>query len=143
MIKINIPTRSFKSQALIRYKGTNQIFFQNKSFEKMNIIEIDYNLHESLLIKNTMYDGTELMFSMISSNLFIKENDYYELKDGQNFCDFELFTDKSTMIFEGYISYENQIALGFIYKEFFELTIILPHNDYLYDIWVKHNKRIN
>ena len=143
MIKTNKPSNIFQAKALFRYKGTNNIHFQEKRFENIRIKEIDYNLTEELLVKKTMFDGTEVMFSMISGNLFIKENGNYELKGGQNFCDFELYNDENLMVFDGSISYLNYVTLNFEYKEYFETIIILPFNKYLMEIWVNHAKCIN
>ncbi|WP_396177594.1 hypothetical protein [Flavobacterium sp.] len=142
MIKINKPSTLFTAKAILRYKGTNMRHVQEKRFESIKIWEIDYNLREELLVTQTMFDGTEIMFSMISGNLFFKENGYFELKEDQFFCDFCLFYDTDFMVFEGCISYLNALNLNFEYKEDFDTTIILPYNKRLFDIWVKHNKQI-
>lgn len=142
MIKINKIPSFFSAKAIYRYRGTNTRHLQEKRFETIRIKEIDYNLREELLVTQTMCDGTEIMFSMISSNLFIKENGYYELKEEQYFCDFSLFFDEDFMLFEGYVSYINIFNLNFEYKEDFDVTFILPFNKKLLDIWVKHDKQI-
>ena len=143
MIKINKPSSFFKAKAIYRYRGTNMKHFQEKKFVSIRIKEIDYNLREELLVTQTMCDGTEIMFSMISSNLFVKENGYFEQKEGQYFCDFSLFFDEDFMIFEGSISYINVFNLSFEYKECFDTTIILPFNKKLLDMWVNNGKTVN
>jgi len=143
MIKIRKPSSLYFGKLLIKYRGTKQVYFQQKSFEEIIIRKIDYNLEEELLIELTTFDGTQIMFSMISANLFTKENNSYELKEGQNFCDFELYYDDNFMVFTGYISYENMVNQKFSYLESFDATIILAFNKELFDIWVKHDKMIN
>lgn len=143
MVKINKPSIAFNAKALFRYRGNNYKHLQEKRFENITIKEIDYNLKEELLITKTMFDGTQVMFSMISSNMYLKENGNYKLKEEQNFCDFELYFDENYMVFEGNISYMNYINLDFEYRESFETTIILAFNKKLFDIWVKHGKIIN
>ena len=132
----------FTTKALLRYTGTNYNYLQEKRFEKMVIIEKEYNLREDLIVQHNMFDGTQIMFSMISGNLYIKENGYYELKDGQNFCNFFLFWDEQVMVFEGNISYMTNVNDNFIYKEDFKTTMILPFNKSLYKIWVENDKSI-
>lgn len=140
MIKINKPSRVFKAKALFRYKGTNAKYFLEKRFEKIIIFEIDYNLHEELIVKQTMLDGTQIMFSMISNNMYFKENSYYEKKGEDNYCDFQLYYDDNIMVFEGSVSYLNYVNENYEYREYFETNIILPFNKYLFDVWVKHDK---
>lgn len=142
MIKINKPSMVFTTKALLRYTGTNYNYLQEKRFEKMVIIEKEYNLREDLIVQHTMFDGTQIMFSMISGKLYIKENGYYELKEGQNFCDFILFWDEKFMVFEGNISYMNNVNDNFKYKEDFKTTMILPFNKHLLKIWEENNKSI-
>ncbi|TBX66145.1 hypothetical protein EZL74_11195 [Flavobacterium silvisoli] len=142
MIKINKPSMVFTTKALLRYTGTNYNYLQEKRFEKMVIIEREYNLREDLIVQHTMFDGTQIMFSMISGKLYIKENGYYELKEGQNFCDFILFWDEKFMVFEGNISYMNNVNDNFKYKEDFKATMILPYDKHLLKIWEENNKLI-
>lgn len=132
----------FTTKALLRYTGTNYNYLQEKRFEKMVIIEREYNLREDLIVQHTMFDGTQIMFSMISGKLYIKENGYYELKEGQNFCDFILFWDEKFMVFEGNISYMNNVNDNFKYKEDFKTTMILPFNKHLLKIWEENDKSI-
>lgn len=142
MIKINKPSKVFKAKALYRYRGTNTRHFQERRFQDISIIEIDHNLREELLIKQTMFDGTKVMFSMISANIYIEEDGVYRLKEDDNFCDFELHYDENYMIFEGGISYLNSVNLNLDYKEYFDTTLIAAFNKSILDIWVKHNKII-
>lgn len=132
----------FTTKALLGYTGTNYNYLQEKRFEKMVIIEKEYNLREDLIVQHTMFDGTQIMFSMISGKLYINENGYYELKEGQNFCDFILFWDEKLMVFEGNISYMNNVNDNFKYKEDFKTTMILPFNKHLLKIWEENDKSI-
>lgn len=142
MIKINKPSIVFITKALLRYTGSNFRHFQENRFEKMDIIEKEYNFREDLIVQHTMFDGTQLMFSMISAKLYIKENGHYELKEGQNFCDFVLYWDEKLMVFEGSVSYINSANDDFEYKEDFKITMILPYNKTLYKIWLENDKPI-
>jgi hypothetical protein len=143
MIKVRKPSSAFNGKVMLRYKGKNQTYFQERRFEKIVIKEIDYALNEELLVEHTMFDQTQIKFSMISANLYIKENEEIILKEDQNFCDFELDYDEKFMVFEGSISYEKHHSENFVYKEDYHTTIILPFSKKLFDIWVKHDNRIN
>lgn len=144
-MKINRPPMFFQAHLHLSYRGDNHNFYQKRCLTKIRIVDIDYNLKEEMLVKLKMFDDTEIMFSMISANLYKKVNDKYELQDDDHFCDFELSYDEKLLFFNGHISYENSFGPLFLYREAFETRIILPNdrtNKELIDIWVKHDKTI-
>ena len=141
-MKIDKLPSFFSAKAMYRYIGSNMKHCQEKRFQNIRIKDVDYKLKEELLVKQIMFDGTEIMYSMISSNLFFKKNENFEFREENCFCDFCLFYDEDYMVFEGSISYLNAFKPNFEYKEYFNTTIILPFNQKLLDIWVKHDKQI-
>lgn len=142
MVKVSKPRKTFRGKILLNYKGTNRFYYDATKFEQFAVIAIDEVLKEELLVKLTMFDGTLIMFSMISNRLYKYENNSYKLKKGQDFCNFQLCYDEDNLIFVGNISYENIISETLNYKEDFSATIILPFSKYVYDIWIIHGKGI-
>ncbi len=141
-MKVNKPPIVYSGHLHLKYRGINQTFFQQRSLTKVIIIEKEFNSKEELVVFLTTFDGTEIMFSMISSNLYIKENGKYELKDGQNHCHFELLLSDKIMLFNGHIAYDKKFDEQFTYKEDFEATIILYENALLLQTWIKHEQMI-
>lgn len=137
MILVRKPPVFFKGQMLLKYNGKNQEFFQKSSLLPIKIFDNDYSISEELVVTNTMYDGTEIKFSMLSSNLFVKKEGEYQLMEGQNFCSFELFKSNDIIVFDGFISYENFFSENFNFKEDFSATIITQPIKSLIDIWEK------
>jgi len=93
-----------------------------------------------------MLDMTEVTFSMISNELYIRKNGEYEFFDEeaeiQNFCSFDLYLRDDMMYFVGRIYYENIPPVNYRYKEDFIAIIITKRNEYLLDIWKKYDKII-
>lgn len=144
-MKVNKPPITFFGHLYLEYNGRNHSFFQEKSFSKINILEIDYKLKEELLVSLTMFDGTEIKFSMISANLYIKTDGEYKLQEvdkeneHQSFCDFELLQSDELMLFDGTISYHKNFEAPFSFIENFNATIIVQSNPLLLKIWKKSN----
>ncbi|MDD3004558.1 hypothetical protein [Flavobacterium sp.] len=141
-MKTNNTSLTFSGKMLIKYLGRNLIYIQDRRFESVEIIEFDSTINEKLIIKHTLMDKTEVMFSMASSNLYLKKKDKYIYKEGQNFCDFELHYDETIMVFDGIISFENRFNKHSIFKEDFNAIIILPFNQELLKIWKKNRGRV-
>lgn len=140
MVKVSKPLKTFRGKILLNYKGTNRFYDDATKFEQFAVVAIDEVFKEELVVKLTMFDGTLIMFSMISDRLYKYENNSYKLKEGQNFCNFQLCYDENNLIFVGNISYENTISETLNYKEYFSATIVLPFSKYVYDIWIRHGK---
>lgn len=140
MVKVSKPLKTFGGKILLNYKGTNRIYYDATKFEQFAVVAIDEVFKEELVVKLTMFDGTLVMFSMISDRLYKYENNSYKLKEGQDFCNFQLCYDEDNLIFVGNISYENIISETLNYKEDFSATIILPFSKYVYDIWIRNGK---
>ncbi|MGG7036300.1 MAG: hypothetical protein ACI7YS_14045 [Flavobacterium sp.] len=147
-MKVNKPPQVFSGHLHLKYRGSNHEFFQRRNFTKTHIIEIDYNLKEELIVGLTMFDGTEIKFSMISSNLYIKTDGKYKLQEmdeeteRQSFCNFELFSTDELMLFDGTISYHKNFEHPFSFVESFQASIILRNNPQLLEIWQKHEQEI-
>ena len=121
----------------------NNIFFQERSWSKIEIIGVDHNLKEELVVSLTTFDGTEIKFSMFSSNIYIKVNGKYELQEEeQSFCDFQLLMTDELMLFNGYISYHKNFEGPFSFKEDFAATITVNENPSLLQTWIKHQQII-
>ena len=141
-MKVNKPPIPYFGHLYLRYKGRNYTFFQARSLSKIQILEIDYNLKEELVVSLKMFDGTEIKFSMISSNLYIKVKDKYELQEEQSFCSFQLLLTDKLMLFEGSISYNKNFEGPFSFKEDFEATITVNEDPVLLQTWIKHEQII-
>lgn len=141
-MRVNRPPDRYCGHLHLRYKGRNYNFFQERRLSKTVIIEIDYNLKEDLVVSLTTFDGTEIKFSMISSNLYMKVNGKYELQEEQSFCSFQLLLTDKLMLFEGCISYHKNFEGPFSFKEDFEATITVNENPSLLQTWIKHEQII-
>ena len=141
-MRVNKPPMIYFGHLHIKYQGKNQIFFQEQKLFKIEIIEIDYNLDEELVVSLTTFDGTEVKFSMISSNLYIKENGKYVLQEEQSFCRFDLLLKDKIMLFDGFLSYHKKFEELFSFKEDFEATIVLNENILLLQTWIQHEQII-
>lgn len=135
------PETGFDAYMSLWYLGENHCHVFGKTFPKIHIEEINSDLNEELLIQLRMYDGTEIMISMISANLYIKVNEKYELQE-KDFCDFELFMTDELMVFHGKISYRKNFETEYSFREHYRTSIIIDRNERLLDIWKKHDKRI-
>lgn len=148
-MKINKPPFTFFGHLHLEYRGNNYSFCQKSSFTKIKILEIDYNLKEELLVSLTMFDGTEIKFSMISANLYIKTDGEYKLQEvdeenkHKSFCDFELLQSDELMLFDGTISYHKNFEAPFSFIENFNARIIIKNSPKLLEIWKKHEQLIN
>ncbi len=141
-MRVNRPPDRYCGNLHLKYKGRNNNFFQARKLSQAVIIEIDYNLKEELVVSLTTFDGTEIKFSMISSNLYIKVNGKYELQETQNFCSFQLLLTDKLMLFEGFISYHKNFEGPFSFIEDFEATITVNENPSLLQTWIKHEQII-
>lgn len=141
-MKVNKPPMVFFGHLYLKYKGRNSSFFFENRFFKIKIIEIDYDLKEELLVSLTMFDETEIKFSMISANLYIKVNGKYELQETQGFCDFNLLLTDELMLFEGFIFYLKKVIPSLSIREDFDATITLENHPKLLEIWKKHHQLI-
>ena len=148
-MKVNKPPIPFAGHLYLKYNGSNHNFYQKRSFSKIYILEIDYNLKEELVVALTMFDGTEIKFCMISSNLYIKTDGKYMLQqtddelEQQSFCCFDLCLTDEFMLFDGTISYHNNFESGFSFREDFNAIITVRNNPKLLEIWEKHEQLIN
>lgn len=86
MVKVSKPLKTFGGKILLNYKGTNRIYYDATKFEQFAVVAIDEVFKEELVVKLTMFDGTLVMFSMISDRLYKYENNSYKLKEGQDFA---------------------------------------------------------
>jgi len=147
-MKVNKPPVVFLGYLHLKYRGKNHNFFQKRSLSKIQIIEIDYKLKEELVVSLTTFDGTEIKFSMISSNLYVKTNNEYKLQEvneeqeQQSFCSFELLFTDNLMLFDGFLSYNKNFEGLFSFKEDFEATITVNENHLLLQTWIKHEQII-
>jgi len=141
-MRVNKPPMLYFGHLHLKYRGRNNNFEQDRSLTKVMVIEKEFNSKEELVVFLTTYDGTEIMFSMISSNLYIKENGKYQLKEDRNYCCFELLLSDKMMLFNGNIAYEKKFGDQFSFKEDFEATIILNENEMLLRTWIKHEQII-
>lgn len=151
-MKVNKPPMVFFGHLHLQYKGSNYLFEGKRSFYKINIIDIDYDLKEELVVSLKMYDGTEIKFSMISTHLYMKINGEYELQKGieeqeeqeeeQNFGHFELLFTDEFMLFDGGISYHKKFENTFSFREYFNTTITIRNNPRLLEIWKKQEQII-
>lgn len=142
MIKIKKTPRIFEAQMLLKYLGRNSIYNQKRTLTSIKIKEFDTDLGEELVVQHTMFDGTEVLFSIISGNLFLKKEDKIQLtlqeEEIQNFCCFELFNNGNLLVFDGFMSYENTINENFNFKEDFIAIIIMKKSNEVLEIWNKY-----
>lgn len=112
------------------------------------IIEKDFNSKEELVVFLKTFDGTDIMFSMVSSNLYIKKNGKYKLQDmneeqeQQSFCHFELLLTDKIMLFDGFMSYRKNFGELYSFKEDFEVRITIDQNPRLLQTWIQHEQMI-
>ena len=141
-MRINKPPMIYFVHLHLKYRGKNHAFFQERRLFNIEIIEIDYSLNEELVVSLTTFDGTKVKFSMISSNLYIKENGKYTLQQEQSFCRFELFLNDKIMFFDGFLSYHKKFEELFSFKEDFEATIVVNENALLLETWIQNEQII-
>lgn len=141
-MRVNKPPMIYFGHLHLKYRGINQTFSQQRSLTKVKIIEIDYNLEEELVVSLTTFDGTEVKFSMVSSNLYIKENGKYVLQEEQSFCHFELLITDKIMLFDGFMSYRKIFGELYSFKEDFEVRITINENPLLLQTWIQHEQTI-
>lgn len=143
MVKINKPPRIYGAQMLLKYEGRNKAHEQKKSYTAIKIKEFDENTGEQLVVQHIMFDGTELLFCMISANLYLKKDGTFQLLEGQNYCDFELFINDNLLVFSGEIGSETIFNEDYNFRERFDVTIIMENNEQILDTWILHNKEIH
>ena len=141
-MRVNKPPMIYFGHLHLKYRGKNHTFFQERSLTKVKIIEIDHNLEEELVVSLTTFDGTEVKFSMASSNLYIKENGKYVLQEEQSFCSLELLLTDKIMLFDGFMSYHKNFEGSFSYTEDYEVRITIDENPLLLQTWIQHEQTI-
>ena len=142
MTPVKPPTKLFSAHLYLDYKSHNYSFLFDQKLCKITIIDIDDELNEKLVVPVTMFDGTEIKFSMISANLYMKINEKYELQEQHAFCDFVLYTIDEQLFFDGQICYLKNFDAPFSFIERFDAKIILSKNLELLDMWKKHEQII-
>lgn len=141
-MRVNKPPMIYFGHLHLKYRGKNHTFFQERRLLKIEIIEIDYNLEEELVVSLTTFDGTEVKFSMASSNLYIKENGKYVLQEEQSYCSLELLLTDKIMLFDGFMSYRKNFEGSFSYTEDYEVRITIDENPLLLQTWIQHEQTI-
>jgi len=147
-MRVNKPPMIYFGHLHLKYRGINQTFSQQRSLTKVMIIEKDFNSKEELVVFLKTFDGTEIMFSMVSSNLYIKENGKYKLQDvneeqeTQSFCSFDLLLTDKIMLFDGFMSYRKIFGELYSFKEDFEVRITINENPLLLQTWIQHEQTI-
>ncbi|WP_291098483.1 MULTISPECIES: hypothetical protein [unclassified Flavobacterium] len=146
MPKINNPLTGH-GKMIIRYKGNNELLrFQPCKMRRIYMHrekKIQADVYENLLLETQLFDGTNICFSVKSSNLYYRhhiDGEEIWIHSEPSFVHFTFVNvDDEFVLFDGQITFVKEISRDFIINEDYDIMLIYRKSKDWMDLLEKNN----